>query len=127
MGGQATVEGAARSRATTTANRPEFWADHWTPTNTNASMPAPYYVGSYDVTSEFWFRSSLSAGVRNANVSYTIPTALTNRISVSSVRLFFQATNLFNFFNPYSYKDYSGSYDAYPTLRTLSFGLNVGL
>jgi TonB-linked SusC/RagA family outer membrane protein len=126
-GGQAQVEGSARSRATATANRPEFWADHWTPTNTNASMPAPYYVGTYDVTSEFWFRSSLSAGVRNANVSYTIPAGLTNRISVSSVRVFFQATNLFNFFNPYSYKDYSGSYDAYPTLRTLSLGLNVGL
>jgi TonB-linked SusC/RagA family outer membrane protein len=126
-GGQAQVEGSARSRATATANRPEFWADHWTPTNTNAAMPAPYYVGTYDVTSEFWFRSSLSAGVRNANVSYTIPTALTNRISVSSVRVFFQATNLFNFFNPYSYKDYTGAYDAYPTLRTLSFGLNVGL
>ncbi|HET9503014.1 MAG TPA: TonB-dependent receptor [Hymenobacter sp.] len=126
-GGQATVEGSARSRATTTANRPEFWADHWTPTNTNASMPAPYYTATYDVTSSFWFRSSLSAGVRNANVSYTIPTALTNRISVSNVRVFFQATNLFNFFNPYSYKDYVGAYDAYPTLRTLSFGLNVGL
>jgi TonB-linked SusC/RagA family outer membrane protein len=126
-GGQAQVEGSARSRATATANRPEFWADHWTPTNPNAAMPAPYYVGTYDVTSEFWFRSSLSAGVRNANVSYTIPTALTNRISVSSVRVFFQATNLFNFFNPYSYKDYTGAYDAYPTLRTLSFGLNVGL
>jgi TonB-linked SusC/RagA family outer membrane protein len=126
-GGQAQVESAARSRATATANRPEFWADHWTPTNTNASMPAPYYVGTYDVTSAFWFRSSLSAGVRNANVSYTIPTALTNRISVSNVRVFFQATNLFNFFNPYSYKDYVGAYDSYPTLRTLSFGLNVGL
>ena len=126
-GGQAQVEGSARNQAKTTMNRPEFWADHWTPTNTNAAYPAPYYVANYDVTSEFWFRSSLSAGVRNANVSYTIPTALTNRISVSSVRLFFQATNLFNFFNPYSYKDYSGAYDSYPTLRTLSFGLNVGL
>ena len=126
-GGQAQVEGSARNRATATMNRPEFWADHWTPTNTGAAMPAPYYVSNYDVTSEFWFRSSLSAGVRNANVSYTIPAGLTNRINVGSVRVFFQATNLFNFFNPYSYKDYTGAYDSYPTLRTLSFGLNLGL
>ena len=126
-GGQAQVEGSARNRATATMNRPDFWADHWTSKNTNAAMPAPYYTSDYDVTSEFWFRSSLSAGVRNANLSYTVPTAFTNRISVSSVRVFFQATNLFNFFNPFSYKDYTGAYDSYPTLRTLSFGVNVGL
>ncbi len=126
-GGQSQVEGAARSRATATANRPEFWADHWTPDNPNAAMPAPYYVATYDVTSEFWFRNSLSAGMRNANISYALPTALTSRVGVSSVRVFLQGTNVFNFFNPYSYKDYGGAYDSYPTLRTLSFGFNVGL
>ena len=126
-GGQAQVEGSARNQAKAAVNRPEFWADHWTDQNPNASMPAPYYVGSYDVTSEFWFRSSLSAGMRNANISYTVPTSLTNRFSVSSVRVFLQGTNVFNFFNPYSYKNYGGAYDSYPTLRTLSFGLNVGL
>jgi TonB-linked SusC/RagA family outer membrane protein len=126
-GGQTQVEGAARNRATATMNRPEFWADHWTDTNHNAAMPAPYYVATYDVTSEFWFRNSLSAGMRNANVSYALPTPLTSRLGISSVRVFFQATNVFNFYNPYSYKNYGGAYDSYPTLRTLSLGLNVGL
>jgi hypothetical protein len=65
--------------------------------------------------------------MRNANISYTLPASLTNRISVSNVRVFLQGTNVFNFFNPYSYKNYGGAYDSYPTLRTLSFGLNVGL
>jgi TonB-linked SusC/RagA family outer membrane protein len=126
-GGQAQIEGSARNQAKATMNRPEFWADHWTPTNTSASMPAPYYVATYDVTSEFWFRNSLSAGMRNANISYTLPTPISSRLGIASVRLFFTATNVFNFFNPYSYKDYGGAYDSYPTLRTLSFGLNVGL
>jgi TonB-linked SusC/RagA family outer membrane protein len=126
-GGQTLVESSARSRATAVMNRPEFWADHWTEANPNAAMPAPYYTSTYDVTSEFWFRSSLSAGVRNANISYALPAPLTSRLGISSVRVFFQGTNVFNFFNPYSYKDYGGAYDSYPTLRTLSFGLNVGL
>jgi TonB-linked SusC/RagA family outer membrane protein len=126
-GGQAQVEGSARNQAKATMNRPEFWADHWTPTNTNGAMPAPYYVSNYDVTSEFWFRSALSAGMRNANISYTLPAQLSSRLNISSIRVFFQGTNVFNFFNPYSYKNYGGAYDSYPTLRTLSFGLNVGL
>ena len=126
-GGQAAVEGAARKLATITSNRPEFWADHWTPDNTNAAYPAPYYSATYDVNSEFWFRSSMTAGMRNANISYTLPTSLTSRVNVSSVRLFFTAINPINFYNPFSYKTYTGSFEAYPTIRSLSFGVNVGL
>jgi TonB-linked SusC/RagA family outer membrane protein len=125
-GGQAMVESAARKVATATSNRPEFWSDHWTTTNPDATYPAPAYQSTYDVSSSFWFRSSLSAGMRNANISYTLPTSLTSRVGVGSVRAFFTAINPLNFYNPYSYKTYSGSYDAYPTLRSLSLGLNVG-
>ncbi|MGI4867796.1 MAG: SusC/RagA family TonB-linked outer membrane protein [Janthinobacterium lividum] len=127
FGGQALVESSARSQGTATANRPEFWADHWTPTNTGASMPSPYYKDQYNVASSFWFRSSLQAGMRNANISYAFPTAFANRLHMNSLNVFFVATNPLNFYNPYSYKTYSGSYDAYPTLRSLSLGVNVAL
>ena len=127
FGGQAVVESAARSQGTATSNRPAFWADHWTPDNPNASMPNPYYKDQYNVTSEFWFRSAFSAGMRNANISYAVPAAFTNRLHMSSLNVFFVAVNPLNFYNPYSYKTYSGSYEAYPTLRSLSLGLNVAL
>ena len=126
-GGQAAIEGAARKAGTITSNRPVFWADHWTPDNPNATYPAPYYSATYDVNSEFWFRSSLQAGMRNANISYALPPSLTSRMGISSLRVFFTGTNVFNFYNPFDYKVYSGSYDAYPTIRSLSLGLNVGL
>ncbi|RZL12616.1 MAG: SusC/RagA family TonB-linked outer membrane protein [Hymenobacter sp.] len=131
-GGQATVEGNARAAATATINRPEFWADHWTPENTNASMPSPYYTSSAGggvnaYTSEFWFRSSFSAGMRNANISYAFPAAITSRLHMSNLNVFFVAVNPLNFYNPYSYKTYSGAFDSYPTLRSLSLGLNVSL
>lgn len=132
FGGQATVEGNARAAATATVNRPAFWADHWTPDNTGATMPAPYYASSAGggmnaYTSEFWFRSAFSAGMRNANVSYTFPAALANRLHMSNLNVFFVAVNPLNFYNPYNYKTYSGAFDAYPTLRSLSLGLNMSL
>jgi hypothetical protein len=131
-GGQATVESGARSAATATVNRPDFWADHWTPTNTNAAMPSPYYTSSAGggmnaYTSEFWFRSAFSASMRNANVSYAFPAAFANRLHVSNLNVFFVAVNPLNFYNPFSYKTYSGAFDSYPTLRSLSLGLNVSL
>lgn len=126
-GGQATVEGTARAQGTLTSNRPAFWADHWTEQNPNASMPNPYYKDDYTATSSFWFRSAVSAGMRNANVSYALPVALASRLHMSSFNVFLVALNPLNFYNPYDYKTYSGSYDAYPTLRSFSLGLNVGL
>lgn len=129
-GGQDMVEGSARNSVSSslpiTQNRPAFWADHWTPENPNAAFPAPSTFNTYNRNSEFWFRSSTSASMRNATVSYSLPTALVSRISLSSVKVFFVAVNPINFYNPYSYKVYGGAYDSYPTLRSLSLGLNVG-
>jgi len=125
-GGQDVVESAARKLATPIINRPSFWADHWTPDNPNAKYPAPAANNSYDRTSAFWFRNSTTANMRNATISYSLPTAFVSRASLSSVKVFFVAVNPINFYNPYDYKVYGGSFDVYPTLRTLSLGLNVG-
>jgi hypothetical protein len=108
-------------------NRPKFWADHWTPENPNAKYPAPYYKENYEVASDFWFRSSFTAGIRNANVSYSFPTALVNRAGISSLRIYFVSLNTLNFYNPYDFKADGGQFDAYPTLRSMSMGLNIGL
>ncbi|MCC3160422.1 TonB-dependent receptor [Hymenobacter sp. 15J16-1T3B] len=127
FGGQDMVESTARSQATLTANRPAFWADHWTEATPNAQYPNPLYKDTYNVASDFWFRSSFSAGMRNANVSYSFPTALVNKAGISSLRVYFVAINPLNFYNPYDYKVYSGDYSTYPTLRSMSLGLNLGL
>ncbi|UOR03585.1 SusC/RagA family TonB-linked outer membrane protein [Hymenobacter aerilatus] len=127
FGGMSTVEGSARKVATANSNRPAFWADHWTEDNRDAKYPAPYTSNTYDRTSEFWFRSALTAGMRNATISYTFPTALVNQVKMSSVKVFLVAVNPLNFYNPYDYKVYGGAYDSYPTMRSFSLGLNVGL
>ncbi len=128
FGGQTSVEGSARKRATATSNRPVFWSDHWTPENTDAAYPHPYYSGSYDVASAFWARSSFSFQVRSLNLSYALPATLSNRFGFSGLKVYISATNALNFYNPFGYKDAaSGAYDAYPNLRTIAAGLSVSL
>lgn len=128
FGGQAVVEGGARKQATPTSNRPVFWTDHWTPENPNAKYPSPYYGDQYDVTSAFWFRSSTTFRMRTLNLSYTFPQALTKNMGFNSFKVYMSATNPFNFYNPYDYKDNGiGSFDVYPLMRTIAFGLSVSL
>ena len=126
FGGMDMVESAARKVATANANRPSFWADHWTEATPDAKYPAPFTSNQYDRPSAFWFRSSTTATMRNATISYSLPTAWVNRASISSAKIYFVAVNPINFYNPYDYKVYGGSFDVYPTLRTMSLGLNVG-
>ena len=127
FGGQAMVEGTARAQGTATANRPAFWADHWTPDNPNAKYPSPYYKDTYTVDSEFWYRSATQIAVRNFNVSYGLPTKWASKAKLNTARIYLVATNPLNLYNPYDYKSYSGNYDAYPMLRSFSLGLNLGL
>lgn len=109
-------------------NRASFWADHWTPTNTNAAYPNPYFSSSLETT-DFWYVSSTQFGITNANLSFTVPASWSSRIGINNVRIFAQATNPVQFINPFpgKYRDFSSALGTYPTLKTYTFGLNVGL
>lgn len=132
-GGQDVIPGTEITQATSkdiTQNKPVFWADHWTPTNTNAKYPAPYYVSDYslDYPSNFWFVNSFSWDIQNINISYTLPVKWTKVIGVSSARIYGVCTNVLSLFNPYPdhYRDPNTNIGQYPELRSISFGLNVG-
>jgi TonB-linked SusC/RagA family outer membrane protein len=126
-GGQGAVESDARSQATVYSNRPAFWADHWTPDNPNAAYPNPYFKDYYNLPSSFWFRSSTTFRISSFNLAYTLPQALIRRTGMSSAKLFATGTNPLNLYNPFDYKDNSGTYISYPNLKAFSLGLNVGL
>jgi TonB-linked SusC/RagA family outer membrane protein len=127
FGGQALVEGNARKQAKSTENRPAFWADHWREDNTDAAYPNPYYNDSYEVASEFWFRSATSFRMRSFNLSYTLPKSISDKMGGATSKIFLNGTNPFNFYNPYNYKDPASSYDVYPNLKTFNLGLNLSL
>ncbi|WP_439697313.1 SusC/RagA family TonB-linked outer membrane protein [Mucilaginibacter sp. AW1-7] len=127
-GGTASIEGAATKQATASENRPVFWADHWTPTNTEAKYPAPYYYQTYAVTTDFWFVSPVTWNISSANLSYALPDNISKKLGMASVRAYVVATNPVSFLNPYpnSYRSQSTPFTSYPNLRTISFGLNLG-
>ena len=135
-GGWTSIDGlkpAFNSSASTAAsiqdNRPAYWADHWTPTNTNAKYPAPYFQSNYQVTTDFWLVRATSFNITSANLSYTLPNRITSKAGVASARLYIVTTNPIQFINPFPgrYRDLATALYTYPTLRTVSFGLNVGL
>jgi len=127
-GGNQSIESAAIKQATANQNRPVFWADHWTPSNPNAKYPDPYYSDDVSATSDFWFVSPFTWNISSANLSYTLPASITKRLGMSSIRAYVVATNPINFVNPFPehYRDISSPFGAYPNLRTVSFGLNLG-
>jgi hypothetical protein len=61
-------------------------------------------------------------------LSYTMPQRISSQLGIPSLRAFVSGTNLWSIINPYDYKDVStSSFANYPTLRTISFGLNMTL
>jgi len=134
-GGYATIDGlkpANQSSSSTNAsiydNRPVYWADHWTPDNTNAKYPNPYFGADYQVPTDFWLVSGTTLNVTSANLSYTLPASLTTKVGIASARFYIVATNPIQFINPFPnhYRDFATSLYTYPSLRTVSLGLNVG-
>ena len=76
--------------------------DSWTPTNTNAKLPA-LGVGSSNGLTSFTQGASSSYYVEDGSyfraktlqLGYTLPKSLVNRIKLSSVKVYIQAQNLF--------------------------------
>ncbi|MBC6109229.1 hypothetical protein ACFOG5_02970 [Pedobacter fastidiosus] len=69
-----------------------------------------------------------SFNVTSLNLSYTIPTTWVNKVGIASARVYAVATNPIQFINPFpdGYRDLATSLYTYPTLKTWSFGLNIG-
>jgi TonB-linked SusC/RagA family outer membrane protein len=69
--------------------------------------------------------------LRNLNVSYALPTSVLNVVKLRSVRVFAQGQNLFTWtqFRGFDPEITDGSLVGaqYPALRTVTFGLNIGL
>jgi hypothetical protein len=112
----------------TEGNRPVYWADHWTPTNTNAKYPNPYYGADYQLVTDFWLVPATTFNITSANLSYTLPTSITSKVGIASARFYVVGTNLLSLINPFpnQYRDFQTDIYTYPGLRTFSLGLNVG-
>ncbi|HEY1200900.1 MAG TPA: hypothetical protein VGE79_07960, partial [Niastella sp.] len=117
---------ARKSVPTDTMNVPAWWTNGWTPENPNSSLPRidDPFVGT---ESDFWAVNGTMIRVNDMTISYAAPKNLVRYIGLNSVRFVLTGNNLFVLKNPLKYKDpYSSSIYDYPTLRTVSAGLNLG-
>jgi len=107
---------------------PVIWGDIYDPVlNPGGTMPNPQWEDTYNVSSNFWKVSSFTMRVTSFNLNYTIPKKIVNALNISNARVYFTGLNPFYLTNPFSYKDPSAAWNAYPNLKTYSFGINLSL
>ncbi|WP_437919068.1 SusC/RagA family TonB-linked outer membrane protein [Sphingobacterium sp. LRF_L2] len=100
-------------------------------TNPNGAYPnLAYYDQFGGVNSDFFLLPTFRMFVRSLSVGYSLPKAWVTKAKVQNARVFISGNNLWDFYNPYPNK-YRNMYDnpqtGYPTLRTWSLGVNLGL
>lgn len=94
--------------------------------NPDGKMPNPAFETMNSQISKFWSVNPFRVGVRNIQLSYALPESALKALNMSSCKFNLVGMNPFTIYNPYSYKEADASYMNYPTLRTISLGLNVG-
>jgi hypothetical protein len=127
IGGKRFYDSESRVAPTTVRNAPKFWADHWSPENPNGKYPradAPLAAAN----STFWAVNGTQSRINNMVISYSIPKTLGAKIGIPDLKFMISGTNLWNIVNPLKYKDpYTSNFATYPTLRTISLGINASL
>lgn len=127
IGGKKFYDSEARKVPTTTQNAPAFWADYWTPANPNAKYPRADAPLAKEL-STFWAVDGTQSRINNMTLSFGLPKSWVTKYKIPDARVMITGTNLWSIVNPLKYKDpYTGNFASYPTLRTLSLGLNVTL
>lgn len=108
-------------------NTVSIWNDIYdADVNPNGKMPNPAFEGVNNQISTFWKVNPFRVGIRNIQVSYGLPEGVLKALNLSNCKFNLSGLNPFTIYNPYTYREADNSYTNYPTLRTISFGLNVG-
>ncbi|WP_333693981.1 SusC/RagA family TonB-linked outer membrane protein [Flavobacterium sp.] len=105
--------------------------DFWTPTNTDAANPAPF--NAVPIASTYYLESADFFRINNITIGYTLPQFSDY---ISSARIYFNAVNPFIFqkFSGFSpelnndgnpYGSQGIEIDAYPTVKSFVFGVNL--
>ncbi|WP_276485647.1 SusC/RagA family TonB-linked outer membrane protein [Paraflavitalea pollutisoli] len=97
----------------------------------HAAYPRLSYNGSANNyrASTYWLRESSYLRLKTIDAGYTFPKAITNRIGVKTMRIYFLGTNLLTF-SPFKMWDpemNSTNGQAYPLAKTFTCGLTINL
>ncbi|XOV92429.1 MAG: SusC/RagA family TonB-linked outer membrane protein [Bacteroidota bacterium] len=117
----------------------DYWRDDTSPLGANpgAYFPKPYaqYLGQNEKNFLYPHDRFLQNGrymrLKNVQVGYTFPKALTEKVFISNARIYLSGENLLTFtkllfFDPEAFAGrWYGAGDAYPLNKSYSLGLNV--
>src|SRR5690606_24015708 len=124
----ALVEGPVWENFTT-----EAWLDRWTPDNPDphARMPKPALQVHHNFgdRNSFWVQDASYIKLRNAQIGYTLPLSVTERLRIDRMRIYISGQNLLTFTDQDLLLDPefpSGRGTVYPQTRTISFGTSIG-
>jgi TonB-linked SusC/RagA family outer membrane protein len=107
--------------------------NRWTPENTGTSVPR-LSAGDTELasTSDRFLTSASHFSLKNITLGYTFPKSITSKANLSTLRIYVSGDNLLlatarKGFDPrYSFSG-AAYYGTYSALRTVSFGLSIGL
>lgn len=115
------------------ANYEARYADRWTPTNTNASVPRATAGGNNFLPSEFFLEDGDFVRLRTLTLSYSLPETLLSKGRIRNASVFIRGTNLITWtkFSGYTPEvasaDIDGALDLgiYPVATVYSIGANI--
>ncbi|MBG0781709.1 MAG: TonB-dependent receptor [Bacteroidales bacterium] len=110
--------------------------DRWTGAGTSNEEPRPSFGGyNYTPSDKFIYDGSFIR-LRNVILGYSLPARLSQRLSISNIRLYVKATNVLTLTKYTGYSPEIGSQDVlsnnidngiYPISAVYAFGINVSL
>jgi TonB-linked SusC/RagA family outer membrane protein len=117
------------------SNKPAyFFEDRWTATNTGASMPKANNTSLYLYNGDKMIADGSYLRIKQLQLGYTIPTAITSKVNISSLRGYISLDDYFTFTAYKGYDPEVGSNDntlqgldrgRYPTAAKVVFGVSV--
>lgn len=107
----------------------DFEKDYWTPENPNAKFPRPEAFADKNwVNSDFWSINAAYVKLKNIQLGYTIPSALTKRLKIQSLRLYIAKSNVFTISKVNKWgmdPEFNTSMREYPQLSLNTVGINL--
>ena len=109
----------------------EVHQDAWREDNRNPSFPR--LGGPNFDNSTFWLRSNSYLRIKNVELGYTVPSSITNKLNINSLRVFANGLNLFTWSKLKIYDvdpesssaNANAAYSDYPQMKVFNFGLQV--
>jgi TonB-linked SusC/RagA family outer membrane protein len=105
------------------------WLDRWTPENPDSKLPRLRTVWEQnELVSSFWLEDASYLRLKNIEIGYTLPNALTSKLKISKLRLYAGGQNLFTWTKLKNYDPEKRTNDvrneSYPQIKVIQFGVN---